>query len=463
MMSPTHIVGGYCITGTFAALAGENIFATKTNIACVLICSLLPDIDLPKSPISWFILPLSRFINRTWGHRTYTHTLWALLIVIGFTWFMRDKFGFGLSPLICGIAFFSHLLLDMMTKSGVMLLYPFSQVVGVVPSNATYRFTTGEPKTEILVSSAFLAISVFMYPLTQDGFWTTVNRGFGVPRTLFSEFLKSQDLLSVAYTIQNGSIRDTGTGYLIACEREDFFHVWRNGVFTHIDAQRQVVKSVVPEHSHKRFSFEDVTFINITADSLNKLLKDKIICTLNLSANQPFRVVLNGLPETKTSCIIHYPNTVNFYAIDTLPFQDALFGEKNFEAIAIQNQLNTIEDAYQFKLSEFRRHKDSLDIYDNKIRVSNGIEKEAAIKRKNSITLPDYPQKDMVQVRALNAQLALSNEKFAFEQLKKKYEYELKYKKELLQVKRTQFVGVLKCVHIEGIEDGKVPLFGTLN
>lgn len=450
MMSPTHVIGGYAITGTFAALAGENIFATKTNIACVLICSLLPDIDLPKSPISWLILPVSRWINRNWGHRTYTHTIWALMIVIAFAWLMRDVFHFGLSPLICGIAFFSHLLLDMITKMGVMLLYPFSEVVGVIPSNPNLRFTTGEPKTEILVSSAFLAISIFLYPLTQNGFWTTVNRGFGVPRTLYSEFLKSQDLLSVDYEIQEGSNKKTGTGYLIACEREDCFQLWKNDTFVKIDAQNQVVKSVVPTHTHKRFTFHDITFLGINADSVNAILKGKIICQLKIEANKGFEIWQNGLLDIKASTEIKYPTKLYFKAIDSLPSKDNLFSEINFEAKRIENELQRIEDEYRFKMAEYNRHRDSLLLYDNLAKNEvNYTNKEFYIRRKNSINVPDYPQKDWVNVKALQAALRLSNEKFDFEQRKKRFELESQFNKELGRIQKTSFVGVLKYVVIE--------------
>lgn len=444
MMSPTHVIGGYAITGTFAALAGENIFATKTNIACVLICSLLPDIDLPKSPISWLILPVSRWINKRWGHRTYTHTLWALIIVMAFAYFT------GLSVTICGIAFFSHLLLDMMTKSGVMLFYPFSEVIGVIPSNVNLRFTTGEPKTEILVSAAFLAVSIFMYPLTQNGFWTTFNRGFGVPRTIYSEFLKSQDLLNVSYVIQNGSIQDTGTAYLIACEREDYFHLWRNDSFIHIDAQRQIVKSVVPEHSHRRFFFDNHTFMNISVDSLNNLLRGKIVCELNISANEAFIVSENGVYDKKTSAIIRYPNRLSFQSIDSLLQKDTLFSDIDFESQRIQNELTTLQNEHKFRQSEYQRHVDSLNIYESLARSERSeLLKERYQKRRDEIHLPDKPVFNWVHEKALNASLTLTKDRFRFEQSRRNFENNKAYNQKTQLQKQTLFVGVLKFVRIE--------------
>lgn len=447
MLSPNHLIGGYVITGTFAAFAGENIWQTKSNIACVLVCSLLPDIDLPKSPISLPIRPLSRWINRKYGHRTITHSIWAMITVILVAW------AFGLSPMICGIAFFSHLLLDMMTKSGVPILYPLypaNEYIAVIPSNPNLRFTTGEVKTEILIFSIFTFLSVLTYPLMQNGFWTEFNKGFGVPKSLFSEFTKSQDLLKVHYITQTGSVTNEGDGFLIACEREDLFHLWQNDTFVKIDAQATIIKSVVPEHSHKRFWFQTQNFIGIGADSLNNLLKGKIICELDMSANTDFKIWTNGIPDKKTSTSLRYPSRVFVQTLDSLPRQDTLFQDVDFESMRIQNELSTLQNEYTFKQSEYLRHVDSLQTYDNLARNENNpIMKEKYQKRRDEIHLPDKPIKDWVREKSLQTSLAIAKNRFDVEQKKRAFERDKEYQKRLFEKKTTSFVGVLKTVKIE--------------
>ena len=117
MLFPNHLFGGFVVTATTAALCGQNILQSKTAIALTLICSVLPDIDNPSSPVGKVIPPLSKWINKHYGHRTVTHSFAALFAVTGFAWLV------GLSPVVAGFAYFSHLLLDMVTLQGVPLFY----------------------------------------------------------------------------------------------------------------------------------------------------------------------------------------------------------------------------------------------------------------------------------------------------------------------------------------------------
>jgi inner membrane protein len=87
--------------------------------AFVLLGSLLPDIDTPESFVGKAFRPISCIFRLFLGHRTVFHSIWvpsAILIVIA-----------AFNPAV-GIAIFlgyiSHLLIDMLTKSGIRPLYP---------------------------------------------------------------------------------------------------------------------------------------------------------------------------------------------------------------------------------------------------------------------------------------------------------------------------------------------------
>lgn len=444
MLAPNHIAGGLVFTGIFAALGGENIMQTKTNLVCVLICSLLPDIDLPQSPAGFCVKPLSRWILKKYGHRTITHSVWALGLVV---WIAKMT---GLSMLVCGLAFFSHLLFDAMTYMGIIAFYPFSHRKIVLPANPEYRLKVNDYKSEAMVFGVFVGLSVFTYPLMKDGFWTTFNRSFGMPKTLYSEFIKSQDLLNVHYVIQTGSITNSGQGYLIACEREDYFHLWRNDTFIDIDAQKTIIKSVVPEHSHRRYWFSEKRFIGISADSLNALLRGQIICDLQIDANEQFQVWVNGIPDQKTSTIIKYPHSVFIRSLDSLPKRDSLFEETDFESQRIQNELTTLQNEHLFKQSEYARHVDSLQLYDNLARnETNAILKEKYQKRRDEIRLPDKPIKDWVREKSLQTSLSIARNKFQKDQEKRLFEREKAYQNKLQTKKQTLFVGIVKTVKIE--------------
>jgi inner membrane protein len=300
MLAPNHAVGGVVVTGFLSALCGENILHTKTNIFCVLFFALLPDIDNPKSPVSWLCRPLSIWTFRNYGHRTITHSLTALVCV----WFVTSVLGHftPVSAIVCGFAYFSHLLLDMMTVQGVPLMYPFSRSPYVLPDNPRYRFRTGDVKSEVMIFGVCSGLLVFLTPLFEDGFWTTYNRNFGTPKTLYSEFIKSNDLLEAVYTIQKGSAIDTGRGFVIDADNQDKFTLMRNDSLFQFDATKQIIKQVVPTHTQKKFYFENKTFIGISSDSLNKLLQNKIVMDIQADANEPFIVSENGMPN---NCLLY--------------------------------------------------------------------------------------------------------------------------------------------------------------
>jgi inner membrane protein len=188
MTAPNHVVGGFVFTGVVGSFFDWNIIASPLSIAVVVVVSLLPDIDFPKSPLGYVLPFISKPLNRHFGHRTITHTIFALaLVTLVFT-----PLGFGG---IAFLAYFSHLLFDMLTLQGVPLMYPFQKNPYVFPPRPELRFRTGDTRAELVCLSIFILSGVFMQPLLKDGFWTTYNRSFGTLKHLASEKLKSTDLL----------------------------------------------------------------------------------------------------------------------------------------------------------------------------------------------------------------------------------------------------------------------------
>ena len=119
MMSPNHIYGGFILTATVASICGENILASPYAIAVCVVSSLAPDIDNPRAPIGFILLPLSKWLNRKYGHRTITHTALALFLST-FVCYVCNFY-----TLIWFLGYLIHLVLDMVTLQGVPLFYPF--------------------------------------------------------------------------------------------------------------------------------------------------------------------------------------------------------------------------------------------------------------------------------------------------------------------------------------------------
>src|SRR5688572_439 len=81
MSGINHIAGGIVITGILASFKDINIFSSAVRVAFTVFFSLLPDIDCPKSIVGKLFLPVSRYLNRNFGHRTITHSLLAYLLL----------------------------------------------------------------------------------------------------------------------------------------------------------------------------------------------------------------------------------------------------------------------------------------------------------------------------------------------------------------------------------------------
>lgn len=161
MQKRTHVLGGL-VFGTLAIKLGGaerivadlphsenfvNLIGSEMDVlsslgswgvflfAC-LFGSVFLDIDHPNSFIGRRMKVTSFVVHHTLGHRGFTHSLlfvfgasffsYLLLLIVfshvGSFLFVAHSFSFGFF-----LGMVSHLLLDMMTKSGVPLLHPFSK------------------------------------------------------------------------------------------------------------------------------------------------------------------------------------------------------------------------------------------------------------------------------------------------------------------------------------------------
>ncbi|PHN00780.1 metal-dependent hydrolase [Flavilitoribacter nigricans] len=344
MRTPNHLAGGLIITGFGAALCNLNIFNSPASVGVMAIASLLPDIDHPKSIIGRSLKPIARAINRRWGHRTITHSAVAL-VSSTFLFALIEKSISGSSPLalIYFFAYFSHLLLDMVTLMGVPLLYPFSKNPFVMPANPKWRIRNDDRRAETIAFCLFLLAALFMRPLFEQGFWTTYNRTFGTLKHVVSEFHKADDLLEVSYQAKVGTEPISGRGYCIEVT-EQYAILLENGRFRRLDKQSMVLNKLLPRHTGRKFVYEHLSIINVSLDSLNQLVKDQLIAEIDLSSTLPFFVLLQGhTTEQKrihekylTDLVFLTPkDTLSATASQKIPF----FYEPNPRIPLLQNKL----------------------------------------------------------------------------------------------------------------------------
>lgn len=105
--------------GVWSGVQGTGFWPADMSLAVGFACvgSLLPDIDNRSST-------LGRYLRLPFGHRTWTHSVWALVLIAA----ACHKIPV---PGIWGLAFgyFLHLFLDGLSGMGVCWFYPFTKYV----------------------------------------------------------------------------------------------------------------------------------------------------------------------------------------------------------------------------------------------------------------------------------------------------------------------------------------------
>lgn len=136
-------------------------------LTLVLFGSLLPDLDTPHSKLGRKFWPISFVISLFVKHRTATHSLLFLgivLVISGIVCFsLRLSF---IYTLAIGIGTFSHLLGDWLTKSGVPFLYPFKKDRFKAP----FTFKTNSFKEKMLCL-ALIGFNILLFLLYSSSPW----------------------------------------------------------------------------------------------------------------------------------------------------------------------------------------------------------------------------------------------------------------------------------------------------
>ena len=167
MKVATHLVfAEFCWFATSAVL---DVHYESAEVIAVAAASLLPDADYPKSWLGYQLGSVSKELNRLFGHRSFLHSLLALLL---FTAVLGSPLWWITGSLALVVAIFvgygSHLLADMMNLGGVQFFWP-SRVIAVFPGRDEYRVVTGSGSERVFVN-VVLVLALLFYPVSRVGF-----------------------------------------------------------------------------------------------------------------------------------------------------------------------------------------------------------------------------------------------------------------------------------------------------
>ncbi len=184
VMGITWGIGAITLYNMFDVIP-DKMFATVLFFAAVVIGSLIPDIDTPKSKlggpferwgfmlvvclvgveiltpglnqaVQFLLMILSPLLFVFSGHRKFTHSIAFIALMASYSYMLHiylDIPLFYLAGFLTGVV--SHLFGDFLTKMGIPILYPFSK--------RYYRFfltfKTGS-KTEQSITAALVVLNI---------------------------------------------------------------------------------------------------------------------------------------------------------------------------------------------------------------------------------------------------------------------------------------------------------------
>ena len=311
MTAPNHIVGGFCFTGVFASIGGINILQDYRLIPIIIFASVLPDIDHTKSMIGKLFFPIAKIINRKYGHRTITHSIFVMIaLTAALSAFQSAYFPSIKAAQVFGLAYGSHLIFDMMTTQGVPLFYPFKKNPCVLPGNPEIRIRTNSIRQETAVFCFVMVSAIFMKPLFANGFWTSYNSLFGTLKHIASEFNKAEDVIMVNFTVQHGSELSHHRGYCLAVSSSDIIIITKKKKFRSYPADGEMIRDIYPKHVNARISYEQGQFHDLTIDSVHSLFRQGKYTKFELQGSDQFLYVDQGIEHKKRNIKLEYPNTL---------------------------------------------------------------------------------------------------------------------------------------------------------
>jgi len=281
MTATTHYAFSYLLC---AAAGMENSTALTASLF-----ALLPDIDHPESMIGRLFPSVSKSIQRKYGHRTVTHSLFAILLmaIILLPVILIPKLIFAPSGVAGAftmgwsatfyaavlLAFSSHIFIDLFNKSGVRLLAPLSQKEYI-------SFRT--PELRILVSSWQEYLLLFII----------VFFGFSVSGEGFSIHKAGRTIGKMLYKNYDNALKDyqENSAFLCIAQVDYFDNIERRKVLENLQVLNMYPETGVFLRGNERLVIPKENINEITVNPT-----DKKVTVKRISGADP--ALIKSLPE----------------------------------------------------------------------------------------------------------------------------------------------------------------------
>ena len=127
----THLAFGFLVSLILIDILDINY--KLLFILIIILFSIFPDIDERSSKIGKKYKFASRIINFLFGHRGFFHSIYIPLILYLIFYSINNEIGIAILA-----GYFSHLLMDAITRQGIRPLYPIIniKVNGFVKTNS---------------------------------------------------------------------------------------------------------------------------------------------------------------------------------------------------------------------------------------------------------------------------------------------------------------------------------------
>ncbi|URL61388.1 metal-dependent hydrolase [Acetilactobacillus jinshanensis] len=124
------------------ALVSGCLYITKQPMPVDIVSVLgtwfgvqLPDIDTGETPINRKLGFIGKMIGKMFKHRTWTHSIWAVIIMFGLAMFLPVPASFNAAPMnylrllyiMIAVGYLLHLFEDMFSVQGICWFYPFQK------------------------------------------------------------------------------------------------------------------------------------------------------------------------------------------------------------------------------------------------------------------------------------------------------------------------------------------------